>query len=200
MAKRWPLLLGIVAGFAALALALSQPVDTVEQWQMAARWTARVGFPIFLAAYVARPLAQLWPSNIAKGMLARRRWIGLGFASSHTVHLYALVMALKLSGETRGPEVLIVGGGAYAMLYAMALTSNDAAARAMGKWWKVLHRTGIHWLWFVFTISYFGRIFDPERELTGLVLFPFALAAAFVRFAAWMETRRKLRARTGLSG
>jgi len=198
MAKRWPLLLGIILGIAALALALSQPVDPVEQWKMAARWTARVGFPIFLAAYIARPLAQLWPSSFAKGLLARRRWIGLGFASSHTVHLFALVTYLKVSGDPPQPQVLIVGGGAYAILYAMALTSNDAAARAMGKWWKVLHRTGMHWLWFVFTVSYFGRISDPDRQMIGLVFFPFAMAAAFIRFSAWMDTRRKLRARGAL--
>lgn len=193
MSLRWPLLLGIVAGLAALALGFRAGSDMVEQWGLAARWTARVGFPLLIAAYVARPLAQLWPSGFAKGMLARRRWIGLGFAASHTVHLVALIMALKVAGETRPLPVLIGGGGAYAMMYLMAFTSNQAAMRAMGKWWKVVHRVGIHWLWFVFAFSYYGRIFDPERAAIGLVFFPIAMGAAFIRLLAWRQIKRKLR-------
>ena len=194
MNLRWPLLLGIAVGFTALTAGFVVGTGIVEQWGLAARWTARIGFPLLIAAYVARPLVQLWPSDFAKGMLLRRKWIGLGFAASHTVHLVALYMALEVSGGTRTLPVLIGGGGAYVMLYLMALTSNRAAMQAMGKWWKILHRIGIHWLWFVFAFSYLGRIFDPERAAIGYLFFPIAMGAALIRFLAWQQFRRKQRA------
>jgi len=189
---RWPILLGFVASLTALALGFAAGSDLVEQWGLAARWTARAGFPLLIAAYVARPLVQLWPSDFAKAMLARRRWIGLGFAASHTIHLGALIMALKVAGETRPLPVLLGGGGAYVMLYLMALTSNNASMRAMGKWWKLLHRIGIHWLWFVFAFSYFGRIFDPDRAAIGFFFFPIAAGAALIRLLAWLRIRRQV--------
>ena len=191
MNLRWPLAYGLIAGFAALALGFVLGETLVEQWGLAARWTARVGFPLLIAAYVARPLVQLWPSHWTKGMLARRKWLGLGFAASHTVHLVALVMALRVAGQGIALPTLVGGGGAYVMLYLMALTSNPAAMKAMGRWWKVLHRIGIHWLWFVFAFSYFGRIFDPERAAIGLLFFPIAMGAALIRFLAFVQGRRR---------
>ena len=86
-------------------------------------------------------------------------------------------------------------GAAYALLYAMALTSTDAAKRAMGRWWKVLHKAGIHWLWFVFASSYAGRLSDPDRWMIGAVFAPIAFAAAAIRFAAWIKVRRMHAAR-----
>lgn len=193
MTNRWPVFLGAVLGLAAMALAFSQPADLATQWQLAARWTARVGFPLLIAAYVARPLVQLWPSRVAKGLLARRRWVGLGFAISHTIHLYALIMALQLSGEERPLPVLIGGGLGYFLLYLMALTSSAASVRALGKWWKRLHRFGIHYLWFVFAFSYFGRLFDPDRAWIGMLFFPIAIGAALIRLLAWWRNRMKTR-------
>ena len=72
MRTRWPLLAGVILGFGALALGFAVGGDTIERWHLAARWTARAGFPLLIAAYVARPLVQLGPSDFAKALLARR--------------------------------------------------------------------------------------------------------------------------------
>ena len=195
MRMRWPLLAGIGFGLGALLLGFAVGDDLAERWQLAARWTARAGFPLLIAAYVARPLVQLAPSDTAKGLLARRKWFGLGFAASHTVHLVALATFLTLTNQPPELTTLIGGGAAYALLYAMALTSSDAAKRAMGRWWKVLHKTGIHWLWFVFASSYAGRLADPDRWVIGAVFAPIAVAAAAIRFAAWIKVLRRSDAR-----
>jgi methionine sulfoxide reductase heme-binding subunit len=190
MARRWPMLLGLVLGFLALWAGLMAGTDQTESWLFAARWTARVGFPIFILAYAASSLAKLWPGELTRTLWRDRRWWGLGFAASHTVHLYALVTYLNLSGEGRPLGVLIGGGGAYVMLYLMALTSNDAAMRALGKNWKRLHRLGIHWLWFVFAFSYFGRIAEGQELPYAGIAFAMAIAALGLRFAVWAKGRR----------
>jgi methionine sulfoxide reductase heme-binding subunit len=190
MGIRWPMWLGLVLGIGAVTAGFALGDGLQDQWQHAARYTARVGFPLLILAYIARPLHQLSPSGFSKGVLARRRWIGLGFAISHTIHLGALVMALRLAGQAPEPITVIGGGFAYVLLYAMAFTSTASAQRALGKWWKRLHRFGIHYLWLIFAQSYLGRVFDPERMWVGVLFGSVAFAAAGLRFAAWIKTRQ----------
>lgn len=150
------------AGGTAVLLGLSSAPTAVEGWRLAARWTARVSFAIFLPVYVASAWYRLAPGELSRGLLRRRRAVGLAFATAHTIHLGALVTFITLSGEPRSVVTLVVGGGAYLTMFAMAATSTDAAVRRLGKNWKRLHAFGIHYLWFVFTFSYFGRTLDGD--------------------------------------
>jgi len=189
--ERNPWLITLAGGAAALlavACAFAMGHDTLEQWRLASRWTARVGFPIFILTYLASSLYRLRPGERTRALLRQRRYWGLGFAASHTVHLAALVTYLRISGDTRPASVLIGGGFGYVLLYAMALTSNQAAMRALGRNWKRLHTLGIHYLWFIYAFSYAGRLFDPERMSIGLVFTPIAVMALAVR--VWARLRR----------
>lgn len=182
---------GLALGLAAMAAGLAAHSDEAEQWGAAARLTARAGFALLLLAYIARPLHQLRATPFSKALLAKRKWIGLGFAMSHSVHLLALSVAMELSGRPWDAITVIFGGGAYAILYAMAFTSNARAMRAMGVWWKRLHRAGIHYLWFIFLQAYAGRIFEPDGRLLGVICTALALLAAGLRLAAWTQRRRQ---------
>jgi DMSO/TMAO reductase YedYZ heme-binding membrane subunit len=75
------------------------------------------------------------------------------------------------------------------MLILMAATSNNWSVRTLGRWWKLLHRFGIHWLWFIFTFTYFGRLLDPATFERGIVQFVLCLAALGVRLVAWRKRR-----------
>jgi len=182
-----PILLGGLLGLLAIGAGFWLGTGQVEDWQFAARYTARVGFPLFLLTYAASSLVRLWPGDSTRALLRHRRQWGLGFALAHSIHLVALIVYLTLSGESRPIGVLIGGGTAYALMFAMALTSNDAAMRAMGIWWKRLHRTGIHVLWGVFAFSYFGRLFSENQQVTGLVFFPLCVASLGLRIMAWRK-------------
>jgi DMSO/TMAO reductase YedYZ heme-binding membrane subunit len=189
--RAFPLLLATIVSLGAVGLGLSVGGDVDQQWLLAARWTARVGFPIFILTYSASSLVRLWPNAMTRTVLRYRRQWGLGFAFAHSIHLMALATFLDVSGQPPKLPTLVGGGAGYVLLYAMALTSNDAAMRAMGVWWKRLHTVGIHWLWFIFTFSYFGRIFDPGRMAQGLILFPICIAALGLRLWARAKVRRK---------
>ncbi len=193
MRGQWIMWLGLALGLSAMALGHAWGSDPVEQWQLATRYTARVGFPLLILAYVARPLVELRKYSWANPLLARRRWIGLGFAMSHTVHLFCLVTYFRVSGEQVPIPTVVAGGAGYLVMYLMAFSSNTPAMRMLGKWWKRLHRAGIHLLWFIFAFSYLGRLTDPDpdRQMIGMVLFPIAMIAAAIRFRAWARPSRR---------
>ena len=158
----------------------------VEQWRLAARYTARFGFPILLLAFVVSSWHRLAPSAASRFLLIRRRAIGLAFATSHTIHLGALITFNVVAGEVPGLVTLAGGGGAYVMMFAMAATSNDASVRRLGRNWVRLHTVGIYWLWYIFTFSYAGRVFDGKLEFAPFLAFLVAglglrIAAARVR-------------------
>ena len=193
MPRWWPTVLGLLLGLGALYAGLQAGPDKVEGWRLAARWTARVGFPLFLITYSASSIGRLWTTDLTRSVWRNRRWWGLGFAAAHTVHLVALWTFLKVSGDTRPLPVFLVAGTGYALMYLMALTSTEESMRVLGRNWKRLHTLGIHWLWGIFFVSYLGRIGKPESMTTGVIGTALALAALGLRIAAW----RKGRARRG---
>jgi methionine sulfoxide reductase heme-binding subunit len=182
-----------LAAFGCLAgMVLGDTFD--ERLQLAARYTARVSFPLFILVYCASSLVRLWPSRLWKAVLRRRRQWGLGFALAHTVHLAALAWFNIAVRSMPAAATLLGGGLAYGLMFAMAATSNDASQRALGEWWKRLHTLGIHWIWFIFAFSYFGRMLDTndaQRMTTGLILFPVCIAALGLRIAAALSARRR---------
>jgi methionine sulfoxide reductase heme-binding subunit len=157
-------------GLMTIVLGIAAGATPAEQANLAARWTARAAFPFFLVAYAASSLLRLWPSQLTKALMRRRRQWGLAFALAHTIHLAALATNLLVFGETRPGLVLLGGGTAYALMYLMALTSNDWSMRKLGRNWKRLHTVGIHYSWLIFFQSYARSILlpDPDKWIWGL--------------------------------
>ncbi len=184
LARKWPLAFGALAGFIALGAALAVLGNTPEGWRLAARLTARVGFPILLLTYAASSLGKVWHSPISRAIWRDRRWWGLGFAACHTIHLVSLVTAIRLGAPPPKLLTLVGGGGGYAIMYLMVLTSNRAAMRMLGRSWKGLHSLGIHWLWLVFLFSYLNRVVRPETAAEGVIGSVLALAALVLRLVA----------------
>lgn len=179
-----PLAIGLMAGVGAIIAALLLGANSAEQALLAARWTARTALPLFLIAYLASSLVRLRPSDLTRALARRRRQWGLGFALAHGVHLAALSVNVLYFGPARPWQTLVGGGLAYLLVLLMALTSNDASMRRLGRGWRWLHRLGIHYIWLIFFISYAGRIVDPAKMVTGWVFASLLILALGVRFLA----------------
>ncbi len=183
--------LAIAAGFG-----LADATPDATAWQLAARYTARLAFLLFLPVYVASSWHRLAPSAATRWLMRRRRSLCLVFATAHIVHLGALTTFQVTSCGTPDLVTMVVGGGVFVVLFAMVATSNDAAVRRLGgRRWQRLHRFGMHSLWFVFAFSYAGRVAAGMWSFVPLL--GVALAGLGLRIvAARARTRARRPART----
>src|SRR5262245_27239843 len=84
---------------AALAAVLADG-GGVEGVRLAIRLTARSSLALFCLAFTAGALARLFPGPFTRWQRANRRYLGLGFASSHAVHAAAIVALARLHPDT----------------------------------------------------------------------------------------------------
>lgn len=187
-ATPWTVGLSTIFALGCVSIGLAAGAAPDERWQLAARYTARLAFLLFLPVYVASAWHRLAPGAASRFVMRRRRAFGLGFAAAHTVHLGALTSYQLTVGRWPDLPTLVVGGGAFVAMFAMAATSNDAAVRRLGSRWRRLHTVGVHWLWFVFTFSYAGRVLGGRLAFVPFLLA--ALGALGLRLAAARARRR----------
>jgi hypothetical protein len=89
----------------------------------------------------------------------------------------------------------VFGSIGYGFIIAMAATSFDRTAQAIGpRAWRILHTSGAYYLWFQFMVSFGMRI--PAMPNYVWFLLPL-LAAMALRIIAALQARsaRALRAR-----
>ena len=151
-----------------------------ESIRFVVRLTARASLALFSAAFLASAARRVWKNAVTAWLLRNRRYTGLGFAASHTIHLAALG-ALAGTGVEFDSTTLVVGGVGYGFLAALAITSNDRSAKRLGRNWRRLHTAGVYYLWFVFTVTY-APAFAYDRVAT--VALPWLLASFAFRLWA----------------
>ena len=170
-------LVGITALLGSLILAPTY--ETVhEGYGYGLRVTARVTFAFFMLAYVARPLVRLFATG--RWLVRHRRYLGLMAALSHTVHFGYVLLYFYSVDEVVDLGTKILGGLGFVLFWLMALTSNDAAVRKLGPWWKRLHLFGMHYNWLIFLVTY----------LASWWALPLVLAGGGLRLAAWFKARQ----------
>lgn len=186
---KW-LIIGSAVFLTALLLLSHPPYSDARAYiGYALRVTAWLAFAYFIVAYIARPLvtvyAEGWQRRFGQWAVRNRRYLGLGAAYVHTIHSgYVLVYLLRPDVAIEALTV-IFGGGAFVLLWAMALTSNQRGMQWLGPRWKWLHRSGMHYLWFIFAFTLLGSV---GLSLMSSLLFVAAILAALLRFAAWRQT------------
>ncbi|OQR34748.1 hypothetical protein BWR15_12305 [Pseudomonas sp. T] len=145
------------------ALALWSQPQEVEALRSSIRVTARTSFALFLAIFLASSLAALVPSDFTRGLLRERRFLGLAFAFSHTVHAVLIILYVKFFPETfwngRSVAANIPGSVGYLFIALLAVTSFPYAVKLLGvRVWKGLHSTGTWVIAGVFFLSFYKRL------------------------------------------
>lgn len=159
----WRLLGVTSAALVVMALVILALDPTVDGVRRVIRATARTSLLLFGAAFVASAVWKLFPGPLTRWQRQNRRYLGLGFAISHTIHAVAIASFATLdpisfkSASNLGS--LISGGIAYGFILLMTLTSFDRTASWIGdRAWKVLHKFGVYYLWISFMITFGKRL------------------------------------------
>ncbi|MBM3546316.1 MAG: hypothetical protein FJX54_05160 [Alphaproteobacteria bacterium] len=159
----WPLLATLTAALAAIVLgdAAAHGFEA-ESTRAAIRVTARTSFVLFCLAYSAAALVRFWPNTWTRWQRRNRRQLGLAFAVSHLMHAAAIgAFALALPETFRQETSLgmfVAGGLGYLFILAMAATSFDRTAAAIGpRAWRWLHGFGAFYIWVGFVNGFGSR-------------------------------------------
>ena len=184
----------IVSGLVSTAyLSLNGPSD--DNLRFVLRLTARSAFLIFLLAFIARPLQQLFPTAATRALLRYRRQIGVAFAGVHTVHLLVILTRVQLVREFQLTMKNHFGAITYLLILLMLITSFDGPARAVGRRnWKILHKVGLYVIAFSFVQTLLPNseqeLYMPEYILFSSLIF----GAVLLRMTAFFKARKTGRA------
>lgn len=190
-ARNWKVFAGFFVVVGALSLGWIGSHEFADEVLLPPlRHTAQLAFALYILILVARPLQQILRAQWTAKMLRKRRLMGVALTSVMTVHLILIAYRFGSQPELEYPLVnLLVGAGAYAVMYLMFITSFDGPTKALGpKRWKFLHRFGL-----VYVAIIFGLPRNLEHALTwdywkfGI---PFVIAL-LIRITAWQLSRRR---------
>jgi sulfoxide reductase heme-binding subunit YedZ len=190
--RGWPLV-GVAALIvtAATAALWFTNADAVSALHAIIRVTARFSIAFFLLAFTAAALWRFWPNAWTRWQRQNRRYLGVSFAVSHSIHLLAILTLLQLAPAefTDVPMATwIFGGFAYVFIAAMTLTSFDRTAQMIGaRAWTILHTTGSYYIWLIFANSFISRaVVMPEYIPIAVLL----IVALGLRLAARIARAR----------
>ncbi|MCK1387724.1 hypothetical protein [Bradyrhizobium sp. 21] len=194
----------LLAAFALSLIVLSLWIASMRQFEvdgvrMVIRFTARSSLLLFCLAFSAAALARLWPNAWTRWQWRNRRYLGLSFAASHTIHAVAIVAFAKMDtagfAEATSAASYIFGGIGYGFIIAMSATSFDRTAAGLGpRAWRALHLTGGYYLWFQFMVSFGMRV--PTMPFYAAFLIPL-IAVMTLRLVAMAARPRGRTAEAG---
>lgn len=171
---------------------------TPESTLLFTRYTARVSFFFFLPVFALGAVHQLFPTNVSRALMGKRRQLGLAFAAAHAVHLAGIVMHFRATGTWFNSEdfaAIVI----YILIGLMAITSNTISVRRLKGAWRVLHKVGLYGIFVGFFVTYLGRVRGySESSLEPSLMDPLWIyvcllvlvtAGWFLRIAAFWQKR-----------
>ncbi len=190
--RGWPLV-----GWAAALISAGAGFTLVEAGtgeegiHLVLRLTARTSALLFLSAFLASPIRKTWRNSASKWLVVNRRYLGVSFAASHTIHLAAIIALALVVADPYDPLTLMMGGVGYGFVAVMAATASDAAVKRLGlRRWKQLHTVGLYYLWVIFTFIFAGGATADPVAAVFTAVFLAALVFRIIAGRGWIAHDR----------
>ena len=194
----WPLLYWIAGINSVAVLAymptqdLSGPVGVSEMIQM----TVRCSVPLLYLAFATAAMNVLFPGKVTRWLLRNRRSIGLSYAAAMGWQLFFILWMWAghweyYTDEVYSLEDIVFQVPGYLVISAMTITSFLPVRRRMNPTsWRVLHKTGIYFLWFTVVSTYYYELtYYGDIQIIDYIYMAAGLLAYLMRVAAWGRLR-----------
>jgi len=188
-----PISLVMVLTMARLDLSTAEAISSMIQLAV------RCAVPWLFLAFAASSLQAVFPGPFGRWLLRNRKYIGLCFAASMAWQLLFILWLVGIHTEYYVSEVYVLsdvveGVVGYALLIAMVLTSfKFGRSRLTPRQWKLLHKTGIYWLWiYAWSVYWFNLFYyDYDAVLLDYVYYWGGFVAWSLRMLAWARKRSR---------
>jgi len=167
--------------------------------QLSVRWSV----PWLYLAFAASSVQVLFPGPLGRWLLRNRKILGLCFAAAMAWQLLFIVWLVTAYRDYYVAEVYVLrdvieGVLGYLLLIAMTLTSFRFGRKLLKpKSWRLLHKTGIYFLWaYGFSVYWWELFYYQSPDWIDYLFYWAGLLTWGLRAAAWSQERRKLAAKT----
>ena len=159
--------------------------------------SVRFAVPWLYLVFAASAIQVVFPGLFSRWLLRNRKYIGLCLAVAMGWQLFFILWLTGIHTDYYVSEVYVLsdvveGVIGYALLTAMVLTSFDfGRSRLTSKQWKLLHRSGIYWLWVYAWSVYWFNLFYYEEPAVAIdyIYYWGGLLAWGLRMGAWSKKR-----------
>ena len=156
------------------------------------QFTVRCSVPWLYIAFMASAIHALYPSHLSQWLMRNRVIFGLCFATSMAWQLLFIIWLVGVHTDYYIGSVYVLrdaieGILGYVLLILMALTSFKATRQRLShKHWKVLHKTGIYYLWaYAWSVYWYELYYYQDADLIDYLYYWLGLAALCLRIIAW---------------
>ncbi len=161
--------------------------------------SVRFAVPWLYLVFAASAIQVIFPGLFSRWLLRNRKYIGLCLAVAMAWQLFFILWLTGVHTDYYVNEVYVLsdvveGVIGYALLTAMVLTSFEfGRSRLTSKQWKLLHRSGIYWLWvYAWSVYWFNLFYYEEPAVTiDYIYYWGGLLAWGLRMSAWSKKRMK---------
>jgi len=169
--------------------------------------SVRCAVPLLYITFAASAVQVLFPGPFGRWILRNRKYLGLTFAAAMAWQgLFILLMVIIYSdyyiNEVYVMRDAIEGVTGYVFLIAMVLTSFQPGRKLLGpKKWRLLHLSGIYFLWaYAFSVYWWALFYYSNPLPIDYIFYWTGFLAWGFRAAAWNKKRRKKAEKSGSSG
>ncbi len=157
----------------------------------------RCAVPWLFLAFAASSLQVVFPGSFSRWLLRNRSKIGLCFAAAMAWQLSFILWLVGIHTEYYVNDVYVLsdvveGVVGYAFLIAMVLTTfKFGRSRLTQKQWKILHTSGIYWLWiYAWSVYWFSLFYyQSPAVLLDYIYYWGGFLAWGLRLCAWSKER-----------
>jgi len=180
---------------AMLRVDLSAPEGVSSMIQL----SVRNAVPWLFLAFAASSINVVFPGHFGRWFIRNRPILGLIFATAMGWQLTFILWLVGIHTEYYVNDVYVLsdaveGVVGYTFLIAMVLTTfKFGRSRLSMKQWKLLHKSGIYWLWFYAWSVYWFSLFYYQSPAVALdyIYYWAGFLAWGLRVLAWTKKRSK---------